>query len=107
MKARLPVGNGLLVDGRRFDTKEQALDNGRGWYVEEQCIPKGPTYSKTYGGELFKIPISESRCKEIKEGFSSNSEKAMSKKIDLSTYLLLLATVLVFGRVICGRGFGG
>lgn len=93
MKARLPVGNGLLVDGRRFDTKEQALDNGRGWYVEEQCIPKGPTYNKTYGGELFQIPISESRCKE------EFTQKSETRTISKYIYILLVFGLLILSLI--------
>ena len=93
MKARLPVGNGLLVDGRRFDTKEQALDNGRGWYVEEQCVPRQPTHDKNYGGEIFKIPFSESRCREE---FTQNSQ---TKSIPYSTYLLLFIALLILTTI--------
>lgn len=65
MKATLPVGNGIAVNGRKFSNKEDAIINGRGWWVESHCIPKEPTFDKRYGGEIFKIPFSKSRC--IKE----------------------------------------
>lgn len=72
MKARLPVGDGIAVDGRKFLTKEEVDNNGRGWYIDEKCIPKEPTLNKTYGGEIFKIPFSKSKCvkeAEVKENF--------------------------------------
>ena len=92
MKARLPVGDGLLLGGRKFDTKEDVQLNGRGWYVEEQCVPRQPTHDKNYGGETFKIPFSESRCREE---FTQKSETNYT-----STYLLLLITLLILTTIL-------
>ena len=52
MKATLPVGDGIAVDGRKFSNKEDAIINGRGWWIESHCIPKEPTFDKRYGGEI-------------------------------------------------------
>lgn len=93
MKARLPVGDGLLLDGRKFDNKEDVQLNGRGWYVEEQCVPRQPTHDKNYGGEIFKIPFSESRCREE---FTQNSQ---TKSIPYSTYLLLFIALLILTTI--------
>ena len=57
MKARLPVGNKLLLDGKQFSTKEEVQLNKDGWYVEEKCVPRQPTFPKQYGNEVFRIPI--------------------------------------------------
>ena len=92
MKARLPVGNKLLLDGKQFSTKEEVQLNKDGWYVEEKCVPRQPTFPKQYGNEVFRIPISESTCVE---GFQQSSKT----KSHISTYLLILSTLFVIGCI--------
>lgn len=104
MKARLPVGDGLLLDGRKFSTSDEVKQNGRGWYIEEKCVPRQPTFSKNYGGETFEIPISESRC--VKEGFQDNrfrTKGSLKKKIGLDTYLLIAISCLIVSFISIRR----
>ena len=115
MKARLPVGDSLLLGGRRFDTAEKVKQNGRGWYVEERCIPRQPTLEKQYGGEIFKIPFSASYCvrekgdeKEKKENFivsqqSLQSIEELAKEKDLARVLFIISVLLVLGLVVVRR----
>ncbi len=93
MYARLPVGDGLLLGGRRFDNKEDVELNGRGWYVEEQCVPRQPTFDKNYGGEIFKIPFSESRCKE------EFTQKSETRTIPKYIYILLVFGLLILSLI--------
>jgi len=100
MKATLPVGDGIAVDNRKFSNEKDVLNNGRGWYVEEKCIPREPTFKKRYGGEIFKIPFSKSKCikelPQIKENL-----KIVSKNKKFNTYkLVCLLSILILSSII-------
>ena len=62
MKARLPVGNGLLLSNKKVDSKEDSQGKRQAWWIEEKCIPRLPTTTKKYGNETFEIPFSSSLC---------------------------------------------
>uniref|UniRef100_A0A6C0AUV4 Uncharacterized protein n=1 Tax=viral metagenome TaxID=1070528 RepID=A0A6C0AUV4_9ZZZZ len=97
MKARLPVGNGLLMGNRRVNSKEEAVDKKQAWWVEEKCIPRQPTVSKEYGGETFKIPFSTSYC--VTEPFS-NADAAGRRAGPAATHLLILSMILIFINIM-------
>ena len=79
MRARLPVGDGILQPGLQFSNAEEVQLNGRGWHVEEKCIPRQPTVEKKYGNETFNIPFSASRCiKEMKVTQNTNIKEKFS-----------------------------
>lgn len=92
MKARLPIGNGMLRGNSSKTTKENYEDTGKGWYIEEKCVPRQPTIDKNYGGETFKIPYSKSRCtRPIKEGFQNTK----TKKPRYNIFLFILIFILL------------
>tara|TARA_B100001093_G_scaffold456136_1_gene466888 strand:- start:732 stop:1478 length:747 start_codon:yes stop_codon:yes gene_type:complete len=97
MKARLPVGSGLLMGKRKFNSKDEAEKSGlnQAWWIEEKCIPRQPTIKKEYGNEKFEIPFSESNC--IKEEFQIK-EKHSEK--NMTNLLLILASILIFITII-------
>tara|TARA_Y100000389_G_C17429944_1_gene501949 strand:- start:726 stop:1487 length:762 start_codon:yes stop_codon:yes gene_type:complete len=97
IKARLPVGSGLLMGSRKFDSKEEAEKSNltQAWWIEEKCIPKQPTTSKEYGGEVFEIPFSDSLCipEDSIEKFTQNytyQKKNLHQKILLTSALILV-----------------
>jgi hypothetical protein len=89
MRIRLPVGNGLLKGNSR--SIEEVRETGRGWYVEEKCVPRQPTNAKKYGEETFNIPYSASWCRQpIKEEFSSKG----SNDANVNWIFMILLSVL-------------
>ena len=106
MKARLPVGNSLLLGGLKYNNEEEVKKNGRGWYIEEKCVPRQPTLEKNYGGENFKIPFSASYCvkekedKDLKEEFVVCSPKE-SKNV--ANILLCISILLLLGVIVIRR----
>ena len=97
MKSRLPVGDSLLMgNSRKFANKEEVDMNGRGWYVEEKCIPRQPTIVKKYGNESFKIPFSASKC--VSEEFIVSNNN--NKEKNLVNLLLIISILFVFGTIM-------
>ena len=97
MKARLPVGDSLLVSSKKRKNSENALLNGGGWWIEEHCIPRQPTMKKEYGGETFEIPYSKSKCVEKFQNINKFDKK--SNDIFFSICSISLLILLTFGNI--------
>ena len=95
MKATLPVGDGIAVDGRKFSNKEDAIKNGRGWWIESKCIPKQPTFDKRYGGQIFKIPFSKSKCIKELPKITENFEILQAQNTNYYTYIYTIINIIL------------
>lgn len=92
MRARLPVGDSMLVPSKRRNDEYDAKKKGGGWWVEEHCIPEQLTIEQKYGDEKFDIPHSRSVCQETYVNYDDVSKNNQN---DLYYYIFLVFLLFV------------
>ena len=98
MRARLPVGDTLLNPSKKRENEQAAKNAGSGWWIEEHCVPRQPTYTQEYGGEKFNIPFSKTFCAKPPEPFSNFEENGNENRNIKYEYIIL--SLLLFTLIL-------